>query len=93
MIQEDYRIMRDKMCDILHITERQFLQDKHYPAPYARAIVADALRQMGFKWASIGLVMGRDHSTFVFMCKKMNENLENPSFRLVKRIYDKFYNE
>lgn len=91
MIEKDYVMLRDMMCNIIGVGEDIFLKDQHYPMPYARAIVAEALYDMGYRWKSIANILHKRHSTLIIMTRKLHEIKDLKPYRQVKRIYDEFY--
>lgn len=91
MIEKDFVELRERMCDIIGVSEDVFLRDRHYPIPYARAIVAEALYDMGYRWEQVANVFGKNHSTFIMMCRKLHEIKDLKPFRQVKRMYEEFY--
>lgn len=90
---EEFEKYKNRMCNIMRISEDTFLHDHHYPMPYARIIVADALRNMGYKWESIGKMLQKSHSNLVMMCRKMNEIKDQRGFRQVGILYKEFHKD
>ena len=93
MIEKEFVELRDRMCNIINVSNDVFLLKRNYPIPYARAIVADALYNMGYRWKQIGDVMGKSHSTLLIMCCKLHQIKELKPFRQVKKIYEEFYEQ
>jgi hypothetical protein len=93
MIKNDFALLRDRMCNILGISEEDFLHDRHYPTPYARAIVADYLYNLGYRWQQIGKVMNKTHATMIIMCKRLHEIKDLKECRQIQLMYEKFYQE
>lgn len=91
MIRKDFERLADKMCDIMHISRDELLTSGHYPMPYARAIIADALHQLGYLYIDIAKMVGRNHSTLVFMKQKMYDVKGLSQYKLVNKIYEEFY--
>lgn len=88
-LQQKYDQLKYSICEIAGITEAQFNTSRIFPVAFYRAIVANELIRAGYRYVSIGELLGRNHSTISMMCHKLNEVIDLPQYRKVKEVYTK----
>lgn len=90
MIKEDFKKCKDVMCDIMGVDDSDFSHSRRYPLPYARAIVANYLHDLDYTYTEIARELGKNHSTLVYICHKLDDIKDSKNFRLVGEIYKRF---
>ena len=91
LLEETFVELRDRMCEIYGISVEEFNTKHSYPYPYIRAIVADELYNIGYKWLDIAVVFNMTHSAVYYIVNKLRDVKDLKQFALVGSLYNKFH--
>lgn len=93
LLEETFVKSRDKICEIYGISVDEFYTKHSYPYPYIRAIVANELRRIGYKWVDIASMFNMTHTNLLYIVNKLLDVKDSKQYALVGLLYNKFYEE
>ena len=78
------------MCDLLGVSEKEFLTSRAGLLPFGRYILVQYLYSLGYNKSEIGRIINKNHSSIVNGLKRLQEALETPGYDDIRNLKDKF---
>lgn len=75
-LRDDYKRIMAVMTEVTGMSEKMLTATRRYPTSFYRAMVAKELRDLGYTSTEVGEALGRDHSTILHGCNRLEQALE-----------------